>query len=187
MFLLKGNFYESTFEKGIDIRLANFDVTQTIFLEKMRYPSGKFHLYWRQLQRREDFRIKLLPNNDRATPKERFTRLEIVYKRLRNNFIAQDDLFAADAVMYELAQYRSIILDEFFWNIYGQLFGYGYKPWRFLTMVAVPIIALFAFIWYWFYYGMVLFINDQVGSEKALLHRLGKKQLYLLNLKTLKK
>jgi uncharacterized protein YjbI with pentapeptide repeats len=145
-------------QSGIDLRLANLDSVSTIYLEGISFPDGEFRVYWHQLRGKEHLRIKLrhLPES----PGEHFTRIEILYEQLRDNFIAQRDNASADEVMYELGWQREEILKEWWWSGYGFLFGYGYKPWRFITFVVCPIVLIFAGIWYLRYYEVVLRVVD---------------------------
>ena len=84
-----------------------------------------------------------------------YTRIEIIYHNLRDNFLAQEDKASADAVMYELGWQREEILGEFWWTMYGYFFGWGYQPWRFLLFVVLPVIMGFALLWFFKYYEVL--------------------------------
>ena len=59
--------------------------------------------YWPQFQGKERLRIKIRDSIfEPFTKNEHYTRIKIIYDRLRDNFLAQDDNASADAVMYEL-------------------------------------------------------------------------------------
>lgn len=43
---------------------------------------------------------------------------------------------------------------------------WGYQPWRFLIFVVLPLILVFACIWYWFYYEIVMGVVDNRIDQK---------------------
>lgn len=70
--------------------------------------------------------------------------------------------------MYELGQQRGKIKDEFWWRVYGFIFGYGYQPWRFLLIVIT--VALIGAYWYYLKYYPVLAVilnnaDKEIGIE----------------------
>ena len=146
------DFRSTQFQKGVDFRLANFDKVRAIYLEKLRFPIGQLYCYRDQFMGNPELRIKIVNPLNRE---DNYLRIEVIYKLLRDNFLAQGDQVLADEVMHELGQQRKEILCQFWWKMYGWFFGYGYKPWRFLLFVVLPLIIAFAFIWYRFYYGIL--------------------------------
>ena len=148
------SFLSTDFRQGVDFRQASFDSVQTHYLENITFPEGELRFYWHQFQGQDSLRIKVhLP--EFTSKKEHHTRIEIIYHRLRDNFLAQKDKSSADAVMYELGWQKAEILGEFWWKMYGWIFGWGYQPWRFLLFVVLPVIVGFAVFWYFKYYEVL--------------------------------
>jgi hypothetical protein len=143
------DFRWTKFNSTLDMRRAYFDSVNTIFLENTYYPIGKFQIYWSQLSGKNKPKICLA--NYSSNPEDDYRRLEPIYQTLRDNFLAQSDKASADEIMYELAWQKDLLLRQPFQYIYGIFFGYGFKPWRFLTFVVVPLLLLFAFIWRFYY------------------------------------
>ncbi len=98
--------------------------------------------------------------------RERYALTAIFYNRLRDNYLAQNDKGSADEVMYELASKRLVYLDEFWWRLYGWLFGWGYKPMRFVLTVFLGPVLLFALLWYRKYYHRVVLLVDHTLTEE---------------------
>jgi hypothetical protein len=186
--VLKGevDFHKTTFRKEIDFRQSNFDSVTVIYLEDIKFPEGELIFYWEQFKGKDSLRIKLTSPPADSKKDEHYTRIEIIYHKLRDNFIAQGDKSSADDVMYELDWQRDEILDEFDQHLYGIFFGYGYQPWRFLLFVVLPLIIIFAGVWYWFYYAILVFINPALFSKKSQDGNLKQKDKYLLKTKNIK-
>jgi hypothetical protein len=180
------NFTNTTFKKEIDFRQSNFDSATVIYLEDITFPEGELLFYWEQFKGKDSLRIKLTDLPADSVRDEHYTRIEIIYHKLRDNFIAQGDKASADDVMYELAWQRDEILSEFHWQLYGIFFGYGYQPWRFLLFVVLPLIIMFAGVWYWFYYAILIFINPGLFPEDVTSVQLKHKDKYLLKTKNTK-
>lgn len=172
------NFRNTAFKKEIDFRQANFDSVISIYLEDITFPDGKLLFYWEQFKGKDSLRIKIRNPPADSIKDEHYTRIEIIYHKLRDNFIAQGDKASADDVMYELRWQRDEILEEFWWGLYGTLFGYGYQPWRFLLYIVTPIILLFAIIWYWFYYILLVFINQSIFPKNVDASALRTKEIH---------
>jgi len=148
------DFTDTDFRQGVDFRQASFDSPQTLYLENITFPEGELRIYWHQFQGQDSLRIKVhLP--EFTSKKEHYTRIEIIYHRLRDNFLAQKDKSSGDAVMYELGWQKAEILGEFWWKMYGFFFGWGYQPWRFLLFVVLPTIMGFGLLWYLKYYEVL--------------------------------
>ena len=152
------DFEHVEFKQELDLRLADFQYVDTIYLEAFNIETGKLLVDWDQLGRHNGkFRIhvredsvytELGPNS-----RDKFDRLQNIYFGIRNNFLAQDDgKSAADDVMYELALRQNDLLGGFWLTLYGAFFGYGYQPWRFLLYVVLPIILISSIFWYLAYY-----------------------------------
>jgi uncharacterized protein YjbI with pentapeptide repeats len=158
------------FLSGIDLRRAELDSVDEIYVDDhFYYPPGKFLVKWEQISGR----ILLFVDNVYESlqvyssgRKDLYSRIDIVYQRLRDNYLALNDPASADAVMFELGQQRAAILREPHWIAYGWLFGFGYQPWRFLLYVVLPLILLFAGIWYHLYYEIVMRIVDEKIDAK---------------------
>jgi len=173
----------TTFKKEIDFRQSNFDSVTVIYSEDITFPEGELRFYWEQFEGKDSLRIKLRNPPADSLKDEHYTRIEIIYHKLRNNFITQGDKASEDDVMYELAWQRDEILNEFDQQLYGIFFGYGYQPWRFLLFIVSPLIIIFAGVWYWFYYAIVIFINPNLFSENVVALELKHKDKYLLRTK----
>ncbi len=155
------NLENVNFETEIDLRSAIFDSINTLYLYNIKFPEGKLHLYWDQFKGVDNLRIKLSSD---STPlnitqadsiKGRYQRIETIYHLLRDNFLKQGNKSSADAVMYELGWQKKEILGGLWQTLYGWLFGWGYQPWRFLIFLVLPIIILFALIYYWNFYPFI--------------------------------
>lgn len=145
------------FKQEIELRRIYFDSVENIYIENIRFPVGKLRFKWDQFKGKESLRIKLaLSPVDSLEKEEHYTRIEIIYHRLRDNFLAQNDKASGDAVMFELAVQRKEILDEWSWKWYYYVFGFGYEPWRFLLFVVLPTVIIFSFVWYFAYYNVLL-------------------------------
>jgi len=115
-------------------------------------------------------RFKLVKN-------EHYQKIETFYHRLRDNFINQGDKSSADDVTYELGWQREEIKKEWWWKLYGWFFGWGYKPWKFLAFVVVPLILIFGHFWYFHFYSLVaLIVDDKMSTD---LKRIVKQQTHL--------
>ena len=180
------SFTNTDFSQGIDFRQAYFDSVQTLYLEKMTFPERKLLFYWHQFQGKDSLRIKLQSPPVDSLKQVHYNRIGIIYHRLRDNFLDQQDKASADAVMYELGWQKKEILGEFWWKMYGFFFGYGFQPWRFLLFVVLPIVILFAGTWYWFYYGMLIFIHAELYPKMTTDNQLAAKEKYIFRFKNLK-
>jgi len=180
------NLTDTHFRQGVDFRRTFFDSAKTLYLENMTFPEGKLRFYWEHFQGKDSLRIKLEVPPPDSLKQEHYNRIAIIYHGLRDNFLAQKNNVSADEVMYELGWQRKEILGEFWWKIYGFFFGYGFQPWRFLFFVVAPLISLFAGIWYWFYYGMLIFINPNLSPQITTENPLGQKEKYLISFKNVK-
>ncbi len=165
------NFEQANFIESIDFRRTKFDSVKTLYLYRMTYPKGKLLFYWDQFKGDYDLKIKLsneiLPKNLSATDstKEHYRRIETIYHGLRDNFLAQGNKESADAVMYELGWQKEEIIGSFWQKLYGWLFGYGYKAWRFVVLLIIPIVVLFAFVWWHFYEPYVFNMVGKNGEN----------------------
>lgn len=103
--------------------------------------------------------------------REYYIQTEILYNRLRDNYLAQNDRSSADGVMYELASKRSAYLKEPLWGLYGLFMGWGYKPLRFVLTVFLLVILPFAVLWYKrFYHRVAPLVAKLSKEEKELLY-----------------
>lgn len=164
------NLAATAFKKEVDFRRTRFDSVKIIYIDHHTvFPEGRLRLYWNQLSGGDKPRLKLFNPSKYSikadSTKEHYQRIETFYHRLRDNFLAQGDKGSADAVMYELGSQRAEITGDFLWKLYGVFFGWGYKPLRFLVYVVLPVIIIFAGLWYWFFYPVLagLFEADVVG------------------------
>lgn len=107
------NFCRTTFKKEIDIRETDFKSMDRIYLEGITFPEGKFRFYWEQFKGKDSLRIKLKDPPTDNLKYVHYTRIEIIYHKLRDNFLAQGNESSADNVMYELGWQRKEILNEF--------------------------------------------------------------------------
>lgn len=161
------DFEHTRFTKGVDFRRARFDSVKFIYLYGIKFPEGKFRIYWDQIKGKDSLRIRLSKSpyssdlSKKVKKKEQFQRIETIYHQLRDNFLAQGNNSDADAVMYELSQQKERIIGSIWWKIYGLTFGYGYKPWKFILYIIIPIIILFSILWYAFYYGIIAIILNE--------------------------
>ena len=59
--------------------------------------------------------------------------------------------------------------------MYGFFFGYGFQPWRFLVFVVVPLILLFALLWYIRYYDVLqnVVFKSELENASALSEQKG--------------
>ena len=97
---------------------------------------------------------------------QRYELFRIFYDRLRENYLAQGNKAAADEVMYELAEKETELLGEFRMQLYGWVFGWGYRPLRFLLKVLLPLGLFFAWFWYNRYYHLVApLVDDDIREE----------------------
>jgi uncharacterized protein YjbI with pentapeptide repeats len=162
------NLAGTNFSKGVDFRRAHLDSVETIYIDhNTKFPDGKFRIYWDQFEAKDNLRLKLWNppkmESELDSINEHYKRIATFYHRLKDNFIAQDDKGAADAVMYELEWQRKKIKKEWKWKLYGWFFGWGYKPWKFLLFIVGPIIILFSIIWCKLFYHLVV----QIVWDKA--------------------
>ncbi|MFA5804699.1 MAG: hypothetical protein WC879_08640 [Melioribacteraceae bacterium] len=149
---------QSTFQNGIDLRFTNLDSVKTIYLDGTIYPMGKLYIYWHQLKAKNNPRIQLKFHG--KNPYYRFSNLEDIYLKLRDNYLAQGDKVSADDVMYELEWQRDICMGGFFQRLYGLTMGYGYRPYFYLWVIFI-FVSTFSLIWYYFYYSFILKINSK--------------------------
>jgi hypothetical protein len=163
------NFFNSNFKYGVDLRRCNFDSVHVLFLEKMEYPIGKLFLYWDQFKGYKQPRIQL--HYYSPTPEDNFKRYEVIYKKLRDNFIAQGDKASADDVMYELAWQKELTIGTCLQKLYGIFLGYGYKPWKFLFLIILPLLIFARALAWWFYPIVVCILNDKKKETELLPNR----------------
>ena len=162
------------FRQGVDFRQTYFDSVEIIHLENIIFPEGELRFYWHQFQGKDSLRIRIRNPPADSLKQEHYNRIEIIYHQLRDNFLAQEDKGSADAViMYELGWQKKKILGEFWWKMYGFFFGWGYQPWRFLLFVVLPVVIIFALVWYFVYYDVLqnaIFkrdISKELGSQQG--------------------
>ncbi len=161
------DFRMSNFEQGLDIRRVNTDSVNVLFIEDMKYPIGSFYYHWDQLKGEEYPRIQL--KNLSSDQFDNYHRLEKIYEGLKDNFLAQGNRTSADVVMYELALYKDILIPNLWYDLYGIFMGYGYKPYKYILFLIIPLIMIFAFVWYYFYYGIIVrIINKNIDRELGL-------------------
>ncbi len=132
------------FDGSLDFTGANFDSVTSIVFHNISFPKGRFYCSWDQFKGSDSLRITSPSAWTKSHYYEErlwaYKSMENIYNLLRDNFIAQNDKETADAVSYELAWQREEILQEFWWKIYGWLFGWGYQPWKFLIYIMISII-----------------------------------------------
>jgi|GEM_PF-2807028 len=179
------SFQGASFKDHLDLREANFDSVETFILAGMDYPEGRLFVYWDQLKAQKNLRIKPYhstnlkpynhPSENFAVPlvseslseNEVIRQLDITYKKLSNNFLAQGNESASDEVLYELGQQKFKLRGGFWLGLYGFFLGYGYKAWRFVVFLVIPIILFFGFIWYFKYYSIIaLIVNRSVHEDE---------------------
>jgi hypothetical protein len=154
------------FKEGIDLRRCNFDSTESIYLENLKYPIGKFYVNWEQIKAQKYFKIVL---DDFTVNNYDFTKLALIYEKLRDNYLAQGNKQGADSVMYELAQYKQNLIGGFWHCLYGFFLGYGYEPLRFFAFWLLPWIFIFTFIWYSWYYRIIkILVSPAFDSDFGL-------------------
>ena len=171
VFYKKSNFLSCTFRdtlnlnqvdiyNEIDFRTCNFDSVKTIYLDLFKYPIGKLFIQWDQIKEKNNsYRIQTLDTNE--TKKNMYNYLDIIYKRLIANYLTQGDNVSADAVKYELESRKDKIFGGTSQRLYGIFLGYGYKPWRYLFFVVLPVIIVFALLLYFYYYSVIFEILDK--------------------------
>jgi len=97
---------------------------------------------------------------------QRYELSRIFYERLRENYLAQGNKVAADEVMYELAEKETALLGEFRMQLYGWVFGWGYRPLRFILGVMLPLWLFFVVLWNIRYYHLVApLVDDDLREE----------------------
>ena len=161
------SFSDTQFKRGVDLREARFDSVDFLALGGMTYPEGQLRVYWDQIKGASHPRIvySLRSWDEAANFRNRsshYTRIDILYRQLRDNYLKQGEQASADAVMYELGWQRDLILREWHWRLYGWVFGYGYQPWRFILFVVAPFILGFASLWGTKYYAV---LENQVFKD----------------------
>jgi hypothetical protein len=94
------SFAFTRFSNGLDLRRSSLDSVTSIFLEGMQFPDGQFWIDWSAIKAIDTPRIRLaVPSGSHF---DNFRRLESVYIKLRDNYLAQGDKHTADNVLYEL-------------------------------------------------------------------------------------
>ena len=153
----------SYFENGIDLRLNNFDSVTVFQLENFDYPDGKLYVNWDQFIGNGKPRITLSGFSNYKN--DDYKRITLIYEKLRDNYLAQGNKEDADNVMYELAIYKHMLIPNCLHSLYGIILGYGYKPWRFMLFILLPLL-LFAIVWYlWYYEIVVTILHDTSDTE----------------------
>ena len=82
----------------------------------MEYPDGKFLINWDQIKSNGTPRIKLSKESENM--RDNYDRLVVIYEKLRDNYLALGKKSDADDVMYELAEYKNILVGGFFHSLY---------------------------------------------------------------------
>lgn len=165
------DFTGCKFNAGVDLGRCNLNNVNSIFLEETVYPAGKLFIDWAQIGGGENPKIKLLPHKyvERDSNNIKYKKLEIIYFNLRNNYLLQDRKRDANSVMFELACYKDSLIGNMWFKLYGLFLGYGYKPWRFLIFLVIPVIFIFSAVWYYFYYGCMIYTIEE-GKRQELLN-----------------
>lgn len=154
------DFSGTTFSSELSFINCNTDSMQTIILEDIIYPNGKLNLEWIDIKGVEKPRIGL-DIRSQTSDKVTYLRFEKIYKKLRDNYLAQGKKESALEVMYELEWKKEIIFNDIKQIIYGKLFGYGYRP-----LLAITFIFIFIFIF--IIINRLFFKND---IESIILNR----------------
>ncbi len=170
------NISNAKFKNEVDLRWADFSKVKRVLVDdNLQFPKGKFFVNWK------DFANKIeLAESDIASEEQklredydvnRFYIIEKFYLQMKENFTAQNNDVAVDAVKYGLAKAEQKILGGFGWSVYGWVFGWGYKPWRFLFYVVIPTILIFSILWYKHYYEVIVEVfytkeNDRQRSSR---------------------
>jgi hypothetical protein len=161
------DFSGTKFKNYTDLRRSNFFNVDTIFVSfDTEIPIGKFYIDWEQIKARKYLLIQTKPSSFQDTSNEfSYKMLQSFYYQLRDNYLAQGDKKSADAVMFELEMQKQKLSNNLWHDIYGIFMGWGYKPYRFILLIFIPII-LFSFIWYWFYFQLIIkIVNPNIKEE----------------------
>lgn len=154
------NLTDADFKEGADFRTCNFDSLETIYMDLLKYPTGKLFIEWNMLDKLNGtYRIQIAARN--LNNLDKFLRLQMVYNNLRSNYLAQGDKESADRVKYELECRRDEMLKNPWQSLYGFFLGYGYKPWRYILFLVFPVIVFFSIILYVYYYPIIFEILDK--------------------------
>ncbi len=102
MFRGSVSFQGARFAKGVDFRHANFDTVAYFDLAGFDFPDGTLQVYWDQWKGRGQPRIR----------GDEYSAIQILYHKLRDNYLKQGNQASADAVMYELGRQRERMLNE---------------------------------------------------------------------------
>ena len=152
--------------------IINTDPFIEIYLRNLDFPLGKFFVDWDIFKKGKYYRIN---------PTDNYPELYQIYSQLSRNYLAQGNKSDADAVMFELAQREEELFPSLSLYLYELFLGFGYKPLRYIFFLVLPTILFFAFIWYKFYYGMLLYIHDYYNDvDPTAINPLKKK--FLINL-----
>jgi len=169
------NLIGSKFNEGVDFRRADFDSLRAIFLENMYYPIGELYISWEQIKYRARPLIQV--DSISSSKIDDYKRLENIYLKLSDNYLAQGNKNSSDDVKYELELRKDELLNNLDHKIYGVIFGYGYQPLRYISL-AVIIMLIFSFIFYYNYYNIYFEILDKKFDKgKNVIIRLKKKKI----------
>ena len=187
--IIKGklNLQGTQFLEGVDFRRVNFDSLKNIYIDdRTVFPDGKLWINWSDIKDRillklsekdsimffeppdfseHNFKIKDV-NSIRYNE---YQKLEIFYYRLRDNYKAQQDNMSADEVMFELAKQHARIYGNWVEDLYGFLFGWGYKPFTFLYVLLMIFIS-FIVLWYNKKYLelVIKMVDDNIGQKNII-------------------
>jgi hypothetical protein len=157
------SFAFTQFSNGIDLRRCNLDSLASIALEGIQFPDGQLWVDWGAIKAIDTPRIVIAVPS--ASAYDNFRRLESVYLKLRDNYLAQGNRQSADDVMYELEWQRERVLGGLFQWAYGFLFGYGYQAWRYAIFVVLPIVFAFAAVYHFFFFPVFAPVVDRTIPE----------------------
>jgi hypothetical protein len=157
------NIEKTTFALPVDFRLSNLENVDKIYLGNIHFKSGTLYVNWNQFAAKDSFRIQ--SNYSPDDKEKKVIGIGKIYEVLKNNFDDQKDADAADDVGYELAQQKDKLLGNLTQKSYGIFFGYGFKPWRFVLFVFIPIVLIFSIIYLFQYKEIYPILYDEDDGE----------------------
>ncbi|NUN68803.1 MAG: pentapeptide repeat-containing protein [Bacteroidetes bacterium] len=164
-------FINSSISNQLDLRNCNLDSLSVLYLDQLNYDNGQLFVYWNQIKGTIKPKIQLFYSDSNI--QLNYSRIENIYHKLRDNYLSQGNKQSADEVMYELAWQKDLLLGGFWQSMNGFFLGYGYKPFRLVAFLVIPLILLFSYVWYKFFYHEIYTICIEQQPDKDVITKKG--------------
>lgn len=135
-FLGDVNFTWASFNGGLDLQFSKFGPNAKLHLAQTRVPNGEFKINIQDFERL--IHEYLMEAKSKLTPRDK----GIIYESFISQYATQGKKQEVDTASYFYEVFKQQSKPTFSHWFYGIAMGYGYKLWRYVLVVVLPITLL---------------------------------------------